>query len=158
MKPTFVRQASTADALDVAQRLRKEDREECLAATGGDPVTLLPLLAEGGNMLAAGLRHNDRAEILFGVDPHNLVKRVGTIWLLSTPVIYDYPVEFVVRTKELLTEFHKDYDLLTNFIDARNTRHIRWLAWMGFKKVRDVERYGAENRHFIEFVSYRQCA
>lgn len=109
-------------------------------------------------MLAAGLQFNDRAEILFGVDPHTLVKRVGTIWLLSTPVIYDYPVEFVVRTKELLSEIHQDYDLLTNFIDARNERHIRWLRFMGFKKVRDVECYGAENRHFIEFVSYRPCA
>jgi hypothetical protein len=116
------------------------------------------MMAEAGRVLAAGLQHNDRAEILFGVDPHPLVPRVGTIWLMSTPDIYDHPVEFVKRTVELLDTFHQDYDLLTNFMDERNERHLKWLRWMGFKLVRRVERYGAENRPFIEFVSFRQCA
>ncbi len=159
MKPTFVRNATPADALDIAHRLRPEDRAEAIAATGGDPRFLLPLAVQGGReVLVAGLQSNNRPEILFGVDPIPGVARAGLIWLLSTPEIYDHPVEFVMRTRELLDGFHERYDLLTNFMDERNTRHLKWLKWMGFKLIRRVECFGAQNLPFIEFASYRQCA
>lgn len=159
MKPTFVRLATEDDIKEVAYRLRPEDAAEVRAATGADARLILPLSARDGRViLAAGLQENDRAEILFGVDPIEGVDRAGIIWLVSTPVIYDYPVEFVMRTQELLSRFHEDFDLLTNFIDERNTRHIKWLRWMNFVFLRRVESYGAENRPFLEFVSYRQCA
>lgn len=157
MQPTFVRPATSSDLFYVAKNLRPEDADEVRAATGADPLLVLSQ-TDGREVLAAGLCHNDRAEILFGVDPWPGAPNVGIIWLLSTPEIYDYPVEFVVRTRELLSKFHERYELLTNFIDARNERHIKWLSWMGFKQIRRVESFGAENRPFIEFASYRPCA
>lgn len=160
MKPTFVRRATPEDVLSVAQRLRPADRDECLAATGGDPLLVLPLLVQqpGHNVWAAGMQHNNRAEILYGVDPDPEVERVGTVWMVSTPEIYDFPVEFVWRTRQLYDGFHRHYDLLHNRIDARNTRHLKWLGWMGFKRVRDLPSWGAQNLPFIEFASYRTCA
>lgn len=155
MKPTFVRLATSEDIQYVANNLRVADVEEVRAATGMDPRLALPLSAAGREILAAGLCHNDRAEILFGVDPWPDTEDVGIIWMLSTPEIYDYPVEFVVRTKELLDKFHERYELLTNFIDARNEKHIKWLSWMGFKKLRRVESFGAQSLPFIEFARYR---
>lgn len=159
MKPTFVRQATAEDLEYVAHNLRPEDRAEVLAATGLDPRVLLPLAAqEGREVLAAGLQSNNRAEIIFGVDPIPELPSAGVIWLLSTPVIYDHPVEFVTRTRELLQKFHERYELLTNFIDERNERHVKWLSWMGFKQLRRVERFGAQNLPFIEFARYQPCA
>lgn len=159
MQPTFVRPATAEDLQYVAHNLREEDRAEVVAATGLDPRLLLPHAAgEGREVLAAGLQHNDRAEIIFGVDPMPELPSVGVIWLLSTPAIYDHPVEFVVRTRELLDKFHERYELLTNFIDERNERHVKWLRWMGFKKIRRVESFGSQNLPFLEFMSYRPCA
>lgn len=159
MKPTFVRSATPEDLRYVASNLRVEDVEEVRAATGADPrLVLTPMACEGREVLAAGLTHNDRAEILYGVDPWPGTDNVGVIWMLSTPVIYDFPVEFVVMTQRELSRFHERYELLTNFIDARNERHIQWLAWMGFKKIRTVESFGAQSLPFIEFARYKPCA
>lgn len=159
MKPTFVRRATPDDLKEVAYRLRQEDVEEVRAATGLDPrLVLTPGATYGREVLAAGLTYNDRAEILYGIDPWPCSDNVGIIWMLSTPVIYDHPVEFVVMTQRELSRFHERYELLTNFIDARNEKHIKWLSWMGFKKLRTIESFGAQSLPFIEFASYRPCA
>ena len=158
MKPTFVRLATPADISYVANNLRQADADEVRAATGMDARLVLPSQAAGREILAAGLRHNDRAEILYGVDPWPDTDTVGVIWMLSTPEIYDHPVEFVVMTQRELARFHERYELLTNFIDARNERHIKWLSWMGFKFIQRVESFGAEGRPFIEFARYKPCA
>ena len=156
MKPTFVRPATADDVRYVADNLREADREEILASVGIEPSIALPqYLAEGREVYAAGLCMDNRAEILYGLDPIFGVERAAVIWLLSTDRIYDFPVEFVVRTRELYDEAHTRFDLLTNFIDARNTRHIKWLKFLGFTMIRRVEQFGAENRPFIEFASYR---
>lgn len=156
MTPTFVRRATLEDAHYVAANLRDADRDEVLAAAGVDPRLALPqFIAEGREVWAAGVESNGRAEILFGVDPIPYVEKAGVIWLLSTPVLYQYPVEFVSRSKELLDKFHERYELLTNYIDARNSRHIRWLKFMGFTLIRRVDRFGAQSLPFIEFASYR---
>jgi hypothetical protein len=144
------------DAQYVAANLRDADRDEVLAACNLDPRLVLPLfIQEGREVWAAGVESNDRAEILYGVDPVECCPGAGTIWLLSTPVLYQYPVEFVVRSKELLDQFHERYELLGNYIDERNTRHIRWLKYMGFKILQRVECFGAQSRPFLEFASFR---
>lgn len=156
MKPTFVRPATPEDVEYVANNLRKEDREEVLAAVGIEPTVCLPqYLSEGREVYAAGLCMDNRAEILYGFDPIFGVDRAAVIWLLSTPRIFDYPVEFVIQTNRLFEEAHQRFDLLTNFIDARNERHIRWLKKLGFVMLRRVESFGASSTPFIEFASYR---
>ena len=159
MVPTFVRRATLDDVHDIARRLRLADRQEVMAASGTIPEAALPVFIQAGREVwVAGLEEDGIPEIIFGVDPIPHVEKAGVIWLLSSDRIYQYPVEFVKRTQELLDEFHQRYELLTNFIDERNTRHIRWLKWMGFTLIRRVESFGAQSRPFIEFASYRPCA
>ena len=156
MKPTFVRSATLADVRSVAARLREADRQEVLAAGGVDPrLVFSAQLAEGREILAAGLQDNDRAEILFGCDPMTGDPSVGIVWLVSTDTIYDHPVEFVTASRRLLQDYQERHRVLTNFIDARNERHIKWLKWMGFHMIRRVEKFGAQSLPFIEFASVR---
>jgi hypothetical protein len=159
MQSIFVRPATLADAQDVAARLREEDRQEVLAAGGMDPRIVLPAyIMEGREVYAAGIESIGRAEVLFGCDPVTGEPQIGVIWLLSTPVLYDYRREFLVTSKRLFAEYHERYELLTNFVDERNVRHIKWLKWLGCHMVRRVENFGAQSLPFIEFASYRECA
>lgn len=161
MKPTFNRRATLADAYSIAPRLRKADRDEVLAAIGIDPILALPAaVQEGRDVWVAGLEEDGIPEIIWGIDPieHPDDFTAGTIWLLSTDRIYEFPVEFVQNTRRLLDEAHKEYELLMNFIDARNTRHQKWLKWMGFAGLRRIEKFGAQSLPFIEFASFRPCA
>lgn len=154
MKATFTRPASPGDALDVALRLRSADQAEVRAACGLSPLVALPaLITEGREVYVSGITEIGKPEIIFGIDP--IDEHVAVIWMLSTPVIYDFPVEFTVNSKRVIGEFHERHELLTNFIDARNERHIKWLKWLGFKILRPIDKYGAESRPFLEFASYR---
>jgi hypothetical protein len=159
MKPTFNRLATLEDVRYVADNLRDADRQEVLANVGIEPSTVLPtLLLEGREIYAAGLCEDNRAEVLWGLDPIFGVDRAAVIWLLSTDRMYDHPVEFVTQSKAHIEYAHSRFDLLTNFIDARNTRHIRWLKWSGFTILRKVDRFGYAGIPFFEFASYRPCA
>jgi hypothetical protein len=133
-----------------------EDREEVLAMCGMDPRVVLPqYIVEGREVYVAGTVHNGSPEIIYGVDPILDVPDAAVVWLLSTPVLYDYPVEFTVRSKQIWDEIHSRFELLTNFTDARNTRHHGWLKWLGCHPIRRVEKFGAQSLPFIEFASFR---
>jgi hypothetical protein len=157
LKPIFVRAATEADALSVAQRLREEDRAEVLAAAGIDPRIILPAqVREGREIKAAGIA-GGLAEVLFGCDPMTGDPSVGIIWMLSTPAIYKHPIEFVATSKRIIGDYRDRFEILTNFVDARNERHIRWLKRLGFHMLRRVETFGAQSLPFIEFASFREC-
>jgi hypothetical protein len=114
MKPIFVRSATLADVRTVAARLREADRQEVLAAVGMAPRLVSPAqYAEGREMFAAGLQENDRAEILFGCDPMTGDPSVGIIWLVSTDVMFDHPVEFVMTSKGIFADYQARYSVLT---------------------------------------------
>lgn len=121
-----------------------------------DPTLILPAyVQEGREVYTAGV---EQPEIIFGLDPIPGEPDAAVVWLLSTPVIYDYPVEFTIRSRHLWNGFHMRYPILTNFVDARNERHLKWLRWLGCVFPRRIERFGAAGIPFIEFVSYRPCA
>jgi hypothetical protein len=156
MVPTFTRRASREDVMSVARRLRLEDRQEVMAACGLPPEAALPpYIDQGREVWVAGLVEDNQPEIVYGLDPIPYVESAAVVWVLSTPRLYDYPVEFVHNTLRLREEWHARFELLTNYIDERNTRHIRWLKWMGFTIIRRHESFGAQSRPFLEFASYR---
>lgn len=85
-----------------------------------DPRIVLPAyVMEGREVYAAGIESEGRPEVLFGFDPIEGEPGAATIWLLSTPVIYDYPVEFVISSKRIFDDAHQRFELLTNFVDER---------------------------------------
>jgi len=61
-------------------------------------------------------------------------------------------LSFIRNCKGVCDILQKDYQLLNNFVDARNTLHINWLKWMGFSFINKHQRYGVERRLFYEFV------
>jgi hypothetical protein len=160
MKPTFVRPATLEDAISVASRLRPEDRDEVLAASGADPKLVFPeYVKEDRLIFAAGMAFDGIPEILWGADPIPFVEDACVGWLVTTPRIYEYPLETAIQIKRLFEELHKDYALITNFTDARNTKHHKLIEWLGCKPIRRIEKFGAHSLPFIEFASYRpRCA
>ncbi len=155
MKETFVRKATIEDALSIAKRLRSEDRDECLAASGLDPIVALPAsIVDGRDVCVAGIADDGIPEIIWGFDPITNYENYAICWMLSTDRIYEYPVEFVIQSRKIIAE--APFHILTNFMDARNTRHKKWLQWQGFKMLRTIERFGAENRPFIEFALVKE--
>lgn len=150
------RPAAEADIEWMASRLRKADEDEVIA--GGSP-SILASLQEGltlSDRLLVGVDEEDRPVVIFGRCPIDPL--AYSIWLLATDDISKHRTSFLRQCRGFLNELHDGVPLLFNLVDERNTLHIQWLRWLGFIFLQRHERFGPEQRPFLEFVSYRQCA
>lgn len=147
----WIRPASFADALTLADRLRYEDAREIAACWG--------LGAREG--LFHCLMHSERQFVLFeGAEPVALWGisgmvdaglRIGVPWMLATDRLFDGRRERLQRSRRIVDHLLHDHDVLTNLTDADNTAHLRWLAWCGFRELRRHERHGHAASPFVEF-------
>jgi len=152
----YVREATLDDIMYIASNIREEDREEIKANCGLPPeLAFLGYHQQNREMYVAGMHCYNDADVLFGCDKVPGVPEVGIPWLVSTPRLYEHPQMFLPYSKKIFDYFNTRHPLLTNYIDARNTRHIEWLRWLGCKFLRVVDNFGAEGRPFIEFVSIK---
>lgn len=146
-----VREASYADVIPVALNMRSEDVAEVKALSGSSPHDALT------NGLSSSSRCFTYAPLgvpcaLFGVVDHPAMPGVGAPWLLGTDAFKDNVRTIVEWTPDYIDELGFGYDLLVNFVDARNRVHIRWLRWAGFTFINRHDRFGVEKRPFYEFV------
>lgn len=72
---------------------------------------------------------------MFGAAPHPL-PGVGIVWMLGTDGIDREAHAIARKTRRYFTELTEAYPVaLWNFIDARNTKSMRWLRWGGFRMI-----------------------
>jgi hypothetical protein len=72
----------------------------------------------------------------FGVAPASVLGGLGVPWLLGTSALDRGGValarDFLPASRRAVDAMAATYPRLINVIDARNTRAIRWLRWLGF--------------------------
>jgi hypothetical protein len=73
--------------------------------------------------------------------------RTGVVWLLSSVLADRYPVSFGKYTRALFGDLKRHYDVLVNYTDARYTKALRWLEWLGFE-IKPPESFGPEGHRF----------
>lgn len=143
---------TTVDDVEyIAPRLREADRQECLAATGKEPLEVLKMSLLIGDMTLT-LTATDGTRVgLLGVAKSPLPD-AGVIWLCATDDIYQYQMTFLRRSIKVLPLLHDRYPVLHNAVDARNELHMKWLKWMGFTFINRHEEWGHGKLPFYEFV------
>lgn len=148
IKP-HLRLATEKDCHYLSTRLREDDYQEIKAMTG------YPALES----LLAGLHLSDVPMVIcneqnipvamLGVVPQGLL---GFIWMVGTDDLKKISLSFLRNSKDVCDVMKDKYQLLYNFVDARNTLHITWLKWMGFTFINKHNQYGIEGKLFYEFV------
>lgn len=91
---------------------------------------------------------------MWGVVPDGKYPEAGRIWLLGTDDLVEDSlnrVRFLREAGHHLSSVAQRYQVLFNFMDARNVVHRRWLEWMGFTFIAEHSNHGAEGRLFLEF-------
>jgi hypothetical protein len=86
---------------------------------------------------------------IFGVN--NAGNNVGAIWLLATNDLSTAQISFLRQCREVVKVLNTKYKILWNFVDCRNSLHIKWLKWCGFKFI-NKQNYGVLNKPFYEFI------
>lgn len=141
-----IRPATAGDADLLAPCLRPQDRDEIYAVTGSS--SPLPVLREGIACSDPCLAATDAGGLpiaLFGVIPGEV--SAGKVWLLGAPDLMQHRFSVGRLSRAWIESLHEQYAMLWNYVDQRNTAHVRWLRWCGFS-LTPVAQYGFENRPF----------
>ena len=149
-----VRDFKKSDIAPLAKNLRHADKQE-MYATFGSGSDIYELLEKNtvATTVAKTIEYKGEPIGVFGVaDGNEQNFGLGWVWMVGTDRIKEIRTQFLRNCKEELEKMQGDYDILCNYVDARNKVHIKWLRWMGFTFLREVKNYGEEGRTFYEFA------
>ena len=132
-------------AVEVASNLRPDDFREVYEGHGHFPLLHLPQYTFNGESVYFEVP-NGKTAGMAGVEPD------GSIWMLCTPAIHDYPLTFAREAKRFVDS--REHKLLWNIVDKRNTVHLKLLQFLGFKFLRELK-HGPNKLTFIEFCRVR---
>lgn len=133
----------------IAARVRAADREE-LQALSLTPEKALRQSFRLSHLAWTGLI--DGVPVcMYGVVKASLLGRVGRPWMVGTYLLDKHQLVFLRRCRFSLKTMQMCFSKLENHIDARNTRAIQWLKWLGFS-FSEPEPLGPLNMPFIRFT------
>lgn len=146
-----IRPATLSDCTILASRLRAEDEAEVSAGSGlpAEYAMKLGLLNDPAVSVAC---IDGQPEMIFGCSGDDLT---GQPWMLATPLPFTpkWSRVFLRASADVVeNDWQARFPILTNFVDARNESHIRWLRWLGFVFIRRDPLHGVAGIPFLEFV------
>lgn len=142
--------ASRSDADSLSDRLRAADVEEIRAASGLAPAEALRRSYEFSSHVWAVREFSAPPVALWGVGPLSLVEGRGCPWLLATDAFEGLGPDIARLSRPLMAVMRDLYPHLENRVDARHTRAVRWLSWLGFT-IDPAKAWGVEGRPFHRF-------
>lgn len=150
----YLARPTEQDIEHVANNMRPEDIEECLA-TGLDPLTALRTSISHSSVCYSIIDQHGTPYALMGVG-QGVYDGWGAVWLLGTKGIEQNTVTFLRHSKDVLDMLYAEsgFHVFYNYTFSNNTLHHRWLKWLGFKFIRRVT-LPPTNSEFIEFARLR---
>ena len=147
------RLSTLEDIKYLAPRLRFEDKREILSNSGLPPYEALYFSYKYSDISFTIVNTKNEPVAIFGINDAG--NNVGAIWLLATDKLKDIQYSFLRENKKVIDFLNTKYKILWNFVDCRNSLHIKWLKWCGFKFI-NKQNYGVLNQPFYEII--RICA
>lgn len=137
----------------VACYVREADVEELSAAAGITPLEAMLIGRKWSVECWCGMADGEPI-CIFGVSSASPLSRSGHPWMVGTEHLDRLAFGFLRRSRNVVHDMLSRYDELYNYVDARNTRAIRWLRWLGFT-IMDTEPYGLCGLPFHRFEMRR---
>lgn len=136
------------DILELLENLLPADRQEILAM-GFDPEWAIrnSVLT---SLECVAIRGDGRLACLTGICETLALDPKVHPWLLSTDMILEFPRKTLVYSKRILSRWQLTHPYMTNYVDARHDRAIRWLVWLGARLTFE-EHFGPYRRPFYKF-------
>ena len=142
----FIHPCTLEAAYEVASNLRQEDLREVVEGHGAQPTIDIPLDSLKGFCVYFTVP-DGRIAGLAGVEED------GCIWMLCTPAIHDFPITFAREAKRFIQS--RSESVLWNYVDKRNTAHIKLLKFLGFRFLEEIP-FGPNQLPFIRFERWNQ--
>lgn len=133
----------------VGQSARQADIDEIWAAVRMTPEEAMQRGSQWSDVFVALV---DGVPLCaFGVVSYSTLTRFGAPWMVGTTALDAHAKGFIRHCKHDLSAFFGEWDKLFNLVDARNTKAIRWLKWLGFTVLPPMP-YGASGLPFHPFL------
>lgn len=133
----------------IADRARMADVQELWAFAR---VTPLECMKQGMDRCKARTGTIDGQPVcMFGVTPVTLLGAAGTPWMVGTTELDKNQLTVARRCRPELSSLYTGYNVLVNFVDARNRKAIRWLKWLGFDLDQEPTPMGPDSMPFYRF-------
>jgi hypothetical protein len=126
---TKILPATEANAREIFHRLREEDQFE-INCLGLDPDAAMRAVLAGSDAWV-GLA-GDKVACVFGALPQDGLAP-ARVWLLTTPLVEDHAIAFARGSAAVIDALLRRHGGLEGWVLERNTRSMRWLAWLGFR-------------------------
>ena len=144
-----IRKTILEDIDYLAPRLRFEDKREILSNSGLPPYEALYFSYKYSDISFTIVNTKNEPVAIFGINDAG--NNVGAIWLVATDKLKDIQYSFLKENKKVIDFLNTKYKILWNFVDCRNSLHIKWLKWCGFKFINKQKR-GVLNKPFYEVI------
>lgn len=129
--------------------LRRPDYDEILASTGDVERTVLE--SPECSLWTLTFLVNGELACVIGLAPlDGLLGTRAAPWMMGTDVVDRHPGALMKTCPRYIAGMLSSYPHLLNFVDARNTRSIRWLKRLGFT-IRHAVPYGKAQLPFHLF-------
>ena len=145
----WFREADFSDVELLVDDVRQADIDELIATSGESPELVMYKGLCVSTHAWVGIV-DDVPICMFGVAPRSLLTGHGHPWMISTNKVDKNARKFARHSHDVIGMMRESYQYLDNWVDARNTRAIRWLKVLGFTIEPTVE-YGVESRPFHHF-------
>ena len=140
----YIHPCTLEAAYEVASNLRSQDFREVVEGHGVQPTIAIPLNSLRGSCIHFTVP-DGRIAGLAGIEDD------GRVWMLTTPAILDFPVTFAREAKRFIDS--RTERVLWNYVDKRNTVHIKLLKFLGFTFLEEVP-FGPNELTFIKFARW----
>lgn len=150
MRENYVRPAILADALELAPKIRKGDRQEIRASNNASPLQALvvPFTIKDAKIYSIIGTQDEGVIGMFGSCPTE-EKQFGAVWLLSSEQLFKHTKQFIKECPYWIAQMSKGYDFVYNFVDERNWKSLKWLQFLGFEPKQKIGEFGFGKMPFL---------
>lgn len=114
----------------VHDHIRRENVEELQMQDGLELEQIMQWCVDNSDVALTG-EIDGEPVCLFGVVSADTPGE-GAPWMFGSSLIDKHAVAFLKASRHVVATFLAEWDHLQNWTDARNTRGLRWLKFMGF--------------------------
>lgn len=133
---------------DMLSNARAEDRIEFECVEGRPLEQELQFSLDSSSAAHALVIGGELVSIFGEVD---MGEGVGVPWMISTTALDRHRRAFLTRCDRQIASMRERYKLLINYTDARYTKALAWMQWMGFHMHPAIP-YGVNQEPFHPFT------
>ena len=149
-----IRDTNLHDIVYLKTRLRQEDVDEIYASNHFTPTDALTYSFYLSKTCLTIVNDNEPVG-MFGIVEDPTDSNRALIWMLGSDRMNRVARHIIKDAKDFIEGFMDSYSEVYNHVDARNSKSIRWLEYLG-AEIDDAVSYGREGLPFHRFQFKRR--